>query len=172
MRLSLNTAYIVEINPGARPGSARGAEKNPSLAERAGIAGLAARRQTAQETITIIDGSIPTEGVPTSRSRRQTQSGGGRLNPLARRLDPTGCPAGIGALPASQEIIEELENKQRLCDARGGKTLHALSADLMAESKARIAMRQEEIRSDALGCQMSDPRGLTVAKGLGRLALA
>lgn len=96
MRLSLDTAYIVEINPGARPGSARGAEKNPSLAERAGIAGLAARRQTAQETITIIDGSIPTEGVPTSRSIRQTQSGTGRLNPLARRFDHTGCPDAIG----------------------------------------------------------------------------
>ena len=64
----MDTAYIVEINPGARPGLARGAETNPSLAERAGTAGLAARRQTAQETITIIDGSIPTEGVPTSRS--------------------------------------------------------------------------------------------------------
>ena len=106
MRLSLDTAYIVEINPGARPGPARGAEKNLSLAERAGIAGLAARRQTAQETITIIDGSIPTEGVPTSRSIRQTQSGSGRLNPLARRFDHNGCPDAIGVLAASHEIIE------------------------------------------------------------------
>ena len=72
----------------------------------------------------------------------------------------------------SHEIIEEFENKQRLCDARGGKTLHVFFADLMAEAKARIAMRPEEIRADALGCQMSDPRGLTVAKGGERLALA
>ena len=72
----------------------------------------------------------------------------------------------------SHEIIEELENKQRLCDARGGKTLHALSADLMAESKARIAMRPEEIRSGTLGRPKPDARGLTVAKGRERLALA
>ena len=58
-------------------------------------------------------------------------------------------------MAVSQEIIEELENKQRLCDARGGKTLHALSADLMAESKARIAMRQEEMRSDEVRPSLS-----------------
>lgn len=172
MRLSSDTAHLIEINPGARPALARGAKTSPSLAEREGAAGLAARRQTAQETITIIDGSIPTEGVPTSRSIRQTQSGGRRLNPLARRLDLTGQSDGIGAVAASHEITEKFKNKRRLIDARGGKILHAFSAELIAASKARFAMWLEGFHAGTLGRPISNPNGFNVAKGRGRLALA